>query len=154
MPCWSALEGDQLYDRGRAADLLERHFGTSTLRGFGLHPKEPAVRAAAAALAYARETQHSELPHVRSLALREARDRMVLDPTTLANLEVFRSLREGGARGPCSPSSTAPSPRPAAAPCATGCAGRCASRRPSPGATARWGSWSTRRRAASGCASC
>jgi len=99
VPCWSALEGDRLYDRGRAAELLERHFGTTTLRGFGLDPKEPAVRAAAAALAYARETQHSELPHVRSLALREARDRMVLDPTTLANLEVFRSLREGGRAG-------------------------------------------------------
>jgi len=99
VPCWSALEGDQLYDRGRASDLLERHFGTTTLRGFGLDPKEPAVRAAAAALAYARQTQHSELPHVRSLALRESRDRMVLDPTTLANLEVFRSLREGGKKG-------------------------------------------------------
>ncbi len=99
VPCWSALEGDQLYDRGRAGELLERHFGTTTLRGFGLDPKEPAVRAAAAALAYARQTQHSELPHVRSLALRESRDRMVLDPTTLANLEVFRSLREGGKKG-------------------------------------------------------
>ncbi|HMB54682.1 MAG TPA: DNA mismatch repair protein MutS, partial [Thermoanaerobaculia bacterium] len=99
VPCWSALEGDRLYDRGRAADLLEDHFGTTTIRGFGLDPGEPAVRAAAAALAYARETQHSELAHVRSLSLREARERMVLDPTTLANLEVFRSLREGGRKG-------------------------------------------------------
>ncbi|HEX2252457.1 MAG TPA: DNA mismatch repair protein MutS [Thermoanaerobaculia bacterium] len=99
VPCWSALEDDRLYDRGRAGELLERHFGTATLRGFGLEPGEPAVRAAAAALAYARHTQHSELPHVRALALREARERMVLDPTTLANLEVFRSLREGGRRG-------------------------------------------------------
>ncbi|HEX6203851.1 MAG TPA: DNA mismatch repair protein MutS, partial [Thermoanaerobaculia bacterium] len=99
VPCWSALDGDRLYDRGRAAELLERHFGTATLRGFGLEPGEPAVRAAAAALAYARETQRSELPHVASLSLVEARETMVLDPTTLANLEVFRSLREGGKRG-------------------------------------------------------
>jgi len=97
--CSSALDGDRLFDRGRAAELLERHFGTATLRGFGLAPGEPAVRAAAAALAYARETQHSDLGHVRSLALRESGERMVLDPTTLANLEVFRGLREGGRRG-------------------------------------------------------
>ncbi|HVS16873.1 MAG TPA: DNA mismatch repair protein MutS [Thermoanaerobaculia bacterium] len=99
VPCWSVLDGDRLFDRGRAAELLERHFGTATLRGFGLDPGEPAVRAAAAALAYARETQRSELPHVAGLALREAGDRMVLDPTTLANLEIFRSLREGGRSG-------------------------------------------------------
>ena len=97
--CWSTLDGDCLYDRGRAAELLEEHFGTATLRGFGLDPGEPAVRAAAAALAYAKQTQHSELAHVSSLSLRGARDRMVLDPTTLANLEVFRSLREGGRKG-------------------------------------------------------
>ncbi len=99
VPCSTALEGDRLLDRGRAADLLQRHFGVSTLRGFGLSAGEPAVQAAAAALAYARETQRSELSHVRELALHEAGDRMILDPTTLANLEVFRSLREGGRRG-------------------------------------------------------
>jgi DNA mismatch repair protein MutS len=93
------LEGDRWFDRGRAAELLERHFGTTTLRGFGLDPGEPAVRAAAAALAYARDTQRSELAHVRALTLREPGETAVLDPTTLANLEVFHSLREGGRRG-------------------------------------------------------
>jgi DNA mismatch repair protein MutS len=97
--CRTALGGDRLLDRARAAELLARQFGTATLRGFGLEPGEPAVRAAAAALAYARETQQSELSHVRGLTLRETAERAVLDPTTLANLEVFRSLREGGRRG-------------------------------------------------------
>ncbi|HXO18407.1 MAG TPA: DNA mismatch repair protein MutS [Thermoanaerobaculia bacterium] len=98
-PCRTALEGDRLFDPRRAGEMLARQFGTATLRGFGLEEGEPAVRAAAAALAYARETQRSELSHVRGLALREPGDRLILDATTLANLEVFRGQREGKRRG-------------------------------------------------------
>jgi DNA mismatch repair protein MutS len=106
-PCRTPLDGDRLFDPHHpqaAADLLRRQFGAGTLRGFGLEEGEPAVRAAAAALAYAQETQKSTLSHVRGLAVREARDRLILDASTLANLEVFASQRgtpagaPGGAR--------------------------------------------------------
>jgi DNA mismatch repair protein MutS len=89
-PCITPLGGDRLLDPRRAADLLLRHLGAATLRGFGLQPDEPAVLAAAAALAYAREMQRSELSHVQSLTVREAGDRLILDAATLANLEIFR----------------------------------------------------------------
>ncbi len=78
-----------------AAEKLGRQLGVATLRGFGLEEGEPAVAAAAAALAYAQDNQLSDLAHVRVLELREAADRLVVDATTLANLEVFRPLREG-----------------------------------------------------------
>jgi DNA mismatch repair protein MutS len=100
-PCRSVLAEDRLFDPKRAGNLLLRQFETSTLRGFGLEDGEPVVRAAAAALAYAQETQKSELSHVRGLSVQEARDRMILDASTLANLEVFRGQRAelgGGAR--------------------------------------------------------
>ncbi|HUP41945.1 MAG TPA: DNA mismatch repair protein MutS, partial [Thermoanaerobaculia bacterium] len=97
--CASPLGAERWPEGRRAADLLERQRGVATLRGFGLEEREPAVEAAAAALAYARETQKSELAHVRELAVRGSDDRLVLDPTTLANLEVFRALREGGRKG-------------------------------------------------------
>jgi DNA mismatch repair protein MutS len=99
-PCRTPLAGDRLYDPRRAEDLLLRQFGAGTLRGFGLVEGEPAVRAAAAALAYAQETQKSLLSHVRGLAVREARDRLVLDAATLANLEVFRPQRTDTQAGP------------------------------------------------------
>jgi DNA mismatch repair protein MutS len=99
VPCRTSLAGDRLLDPSRAADLLKRQFGTATLRGFGLADGEPAVAAAAAALAYARETQKSDLGHVRGIALREPGDRLIVDATTLANLEVFRSQREGPREG-------------------------------------------------------
>ncbi len=80
---------------GKAREQLLRQFGTATLRGFGLADDEPGVRAAAAALAYAQSTQRNPLAHVRALELRLADDRLILDATTLANLEVLRPQREG-----------------------------------------------------------
>ncbi len=97
--CRSAAGDDLWVDPKRAAEALERHFGTATLRGFGLETREPAVRAAALTLRYAQETQQSDLSHVRGLTLRHPDESLILDPETLANLEVFRGLREGGRRG-------------------------------------------------------
>jgi DNA mismatch repair protein MutS len=100
-PCRTPLAGDRLFDPQRAGELLKRQFGAGTLRGFGLDEGEPAVRAAAAALAYARETQKNDLPHIRGLTVREARDRLILDAATLANLEIFQPQRtsQAGAAG-------------------------------------------------------
>jgi DNA mismatch repair protein MutS len=83
----------------RAAELVQRQMGATTLRGFGLENDEPTVQAAAAALAYARDTQRSDLSHIRQLRLQQSQDAMILDSTTLANLEVFRNQRDGGRGG-------------------------------------------------------
>ena len=83
----------------RAAETVCRQVGTSTLKGFGLNDEEPAVQAAAAALRYARETQQSDLSHVRELRVSETSDNLVLDATTVTNLEIFRSLRDGRRHG-------------------------------------------------------
>ncbi len=92
-PCRTPLAGDRLFDPQRAGELLLRQFGAGTLRGFGLEEGELAVKAAAAALAYAQETQKNGLAHVRGIAVREAGDRLILDASTLANLEVFAGQR-------------------------------------------------------------
>ncbi|MEM6796166.1 MAG: DNA mismatch repair protein MutS, partial [Acidobacteriota bacterium] len=96
--CRTPLEGDRYLDRRRAAERLLEHFGSQSLRGFGLEAGEPAVEAAAAALEYARATQFSQLDHVQSLAVRAPDATMVIDATTLANLDVFRNQREGGTK--------------------------------------------------------
>lgn len=97
--CVTSLDDDRYLDRRRSAEVLLEHFDTQTLRGFGLEEKESAVDAAAAALAYARDTQHNDLSHVRELTVRDTSENMVVDATTLANLEVFRNQREGGRSG-------------------------------------------------------
>jgi DNA mismatch repair protein MutS len=102
-PCVTPFGGDRLLDPRRAAELLQRHLGAGTLRGFGLQPDEPAVLAAASALAYARETQRSELAHVQALTVREVHDRLILDAATLANLEVFRPASAAAAAAVAAP---------------------------------------------------
>ncbi len=92
--CVTPHEGDRLFDRRRAADLLCQQFEAASLRGFGLEAGTAAVEAAALALAYAQDNQRSELGHIRGLAMRTLGDTAVLDATTLANLEVFRNQRE------------------------------------------------------------
>jgi len=86
--------------RGRsAADLLEGHFRTSTLAGFGLPPSGPLVDAAAAVLAYARSTQKTDCAHVTSLRTESAGEGLVVDAVTQGHLELFRSLRDAGRTG-------------------------------------------------------
>ena len=86
--------------RGRsAADLLEGHFHTSTLGGFGLPAVGLLVDAAAAVLAYARSTQKADCVHVTALRTESAGAGLVVDAVTQAHLELFRSLRDGGRTG-------------------------------------------------------
>ena len=106
LAAWAAREGVCVTELGTraetpaaAADRLRRQLGLLTLRGLGLEDGEPAVQAAAAALAYAAENQLSALDHVRELELRVSADHLVLDGTTLANLEVFRNAHDGGRNG-------------------------------------------------------
>ncbi|MCH7666487.1 MAG: DNA mismatch repair protein MutS [Acidobacteria bacterium] len=96
------------YQPRRARQILEEQFGTKTLRAFGLADgdrgergdgQDPAVNAAALVLSYARETQHNDLEHIRSLVVRTSAEHLQLDATTLANLEVFRNLRTGSRSG-------------------------------------------------------
>ncbi len=96
--CVSELEAAERPDDALAGAVLERQLGTATLRGFGLERGEPGVRAAAAAVEYARRTQQSELRHVRQLAVRQTSSSLWLDATTLANLEVFAAQRGGDRR--------------------------------------------------------
>jgi len=91
--CRTALDGF-LESPAKSAERLVRQFGVGTLRGFGLEEGEPGVRAAAAVLSYAQSTQKNRLDHVTEITLRSANDRLVLDATTLGNLEVLRAQRD------------------------------------------------------------
>ncbi len=98
--CVSEAGGAAWFPRGKEFTFLCRHFGTRSLKGFGLVDRgHPGVAAAALALAYARETQRSELPHVRGLSVRAADGHLQLDPTTVANLELLKNLRTSRSAG-------------------------------------------------------
>jgi DNA mismatch repair protein MutS len=83
-------------ESARAALLSQLR--AQSLRGFGLEDHRLATCAAGALVQYLRETQKADLAHVRDLSFRTGADSMVIDPTTLRNLEVIESA-DGGRSG-------------------------------------------------------
>ncbi|MFZ5824366.1 MAG: DNA mismatch repair protein MutS [Bacillota bacterium] len=78
---------------------LTGHFGVSTLTGFGCEHLPLATGAAGAALAYLAETQKTTLSHITGLTVYYPGQFMMLDPATRRNLELTRSIRDGGRKG-------------------------------------------------------
>jgi DNA mismatch repair protein MutS len=87
---------DEFFRKDDAERILMKQFGVKTLDGFGVTGRPESVRAAAAALKYAQDTQKAAAEHVSDLKYFEPCDSMVLDPVTLRNLELVESRSEGG----------------------------------------------------------
>lgn len=79
--------------------LLKDQFSVVSIEGLGLSEMGLAKSAAGAVLSYARENQMTDLRHVKDIRVYRGSEFMVLDSTTLRNLEVLRSFRDGSTRG-------------------------------------------------------
>ncbi|MCX6283840.1 MAG: DNA mismatch repair protein MutS [Bacteroidetes bacterium] len=80
---------DWVFTSDFANDLLLKHFGTVSLKGFGVENLEFAVIAAGAALHYLAETQHEKVSHISKLARIEEDHYVWLDRFTIRNLELL-----------------------------------------------------------------
>jgi DNA mismatch repair protein MutS len=78
-----------------ARQTLIEQLRVTSLEGFGLERRQAAVCASGALLRYLRDTQKADLAHVRSIRLKESSDCLLVDPTTLAHLEVVESAAGG-----------------------------------------------------------
>lgn len=78
-------------------DLLLKHFGTPSLKGFGVEDLTNGIIAAGAAFHYLTETQHHQLSHIRKIARIEEDKYMWLDKFTIRNLELLNSPNENAA---------------------------------------------------------
>lgn len=76
------------FDLDTALRLLTTQLKTRDLRGFGCAGLTLALRAAGALLYYAKETQRSELPHVRTLHHEQLTDSILIDAASRRNLEI------------------------------------------------------------------
>lgn len=79
------------FDLERAKCLLTAQFGVRDLSGFGLEGKGQAICAAGACLEYARATQKASVEHIADIAYFETNDFLVLDATTVSNLDLVQS---------------------------------------------------------------
>ncbi|MGV8091601.1 MAG: DNA mismatch repair protein MutS [Mangrovibacterium sp.] len=86
---------DWVYTEEAAEDRLLRHFGTKTLKGYGVQDLKYGIVAAGAVLHYLDLTQHQQIQHVTSLSRIQEDKYVWLDRFTVRNLELFSAINEG-----------------------------------------------------------
>jgi len=87
---------DWVYQYDFTYEKLKSHFGTASLKGFGIEDQQSGIVAAGAILYYLEETEHKEIQHISSIS-RIAEEKYVwLDKFTIRNLELVFPQHEGG----------------------------------------------------------
>lgn len=94
-PKISQLDTSFQRDEKGAEEYLKKHFRVVSMEAFGLGEMPQAIEASAMALSYLYETQKTALDHINRIAPYSSGGFMVLDSTTLRNLEVLSNIRDG-----------------------------------------------------------
>jgi DNA mismatch repair protein MutS len=90
---------DWTFDPATARAALLRHFGVTTLSGFGFDDDQPCLTAAGALLLYLQETLKAGLTHLSRLQHYRPNHFLFLDDVTRRSLELTRTLRDGSREG-------------------------------------------------------
>jgi len=90
----SSLE-DWVFTKEFSQEKLLSHFGTISLKGFGVEELNDGTVAAGAALHYLTETQHHHIKHIANLQRIEEAKHVWMDRFTIRNLELFHSHNDG-----------------------------------------------------------
>ncbi len=83
-----------IFDKAFATESLLKHFGTHSLKGFGIESLDSAIIASGAILHYLKDTEHPNLGHISSIQRIERNDHLWMDRFTIRNLELM-----GGGEG-------------------------------------------------------
>ncbi len=82
------------FDPYQSKQRLLKHFGTTTLEGFGIKEADDGlIPAAGAVLEYLNETQRTTLAHIASVKKIDRKNYLQIDQTSLASLEILRTIR-------------------------------------------------------------
>lgn len=87
---------DWVFTRDFASDLLLKHFGTLSLKGFGVEGLDAGIIAAGAVMHYLAETRHDQLGHINKISRIDEQQYVWLDKFTIRNLEINHTLNEQG----------------------------------------------------------
>ena len=83
---------DWTFEADNAEDVLLRHFKVHSLKGFGCENSPLGLRAADAVLYYVSTELRRNLAHVRRIQVKNPEDYLLLDETTVMNLELIAPL--------------------------------------------------------------
>ncbi len=86
---------DWIFEHDVALDTLTRHFHVKSLAGFGCDGYDAGVQAAGGVLYYVSKELRHQTGHIRRLQVRNPAEYLLLDETTIANLDLLPSRRPG-----------------------------------------------------------
>ncbi|PIY60453.1 DNA mismatch repair protein MutS, partial [Candidatus Woesearchaeota archaeon CG_4_10_14_0_8_um_filter_47_5] len=89
----------QKFSFEHAYQALLSHFNTDSLSAFFIDDNKAAVMSSGALLSYLKETQKTQLSYINTIRLVAEQEHMVLDATTLRNLEIFANLHDSSSKG-------------------------------------------------------
>lgn len=93
------FQDDWIFNHSTGFNTLCELFGTSSLDGFGCENLYLGIGASGAIIHYLKETQRCALTYVNRLTPYFTSDFMILDTTTLRNLELTKTIRSGEKTG-------------------------------------------------------
>jgi DNA mismatch repair protein MutS len=96
--CYLNSLEDYYFKAEKAREVLLAHFNLSSLDSFGLEDKKLNLAVSGALLKYLIDTQKNSLSHLKKISV-SSRDKMVLDSSTLRNLELIKNIKDGSNRG-------------------------------------------------------
>ena len=85
---------DWVFTPDFAEEILNKHFGTKSLKGFGVDALNEAIIAAGAVFHYLGESEHKKLDHITAISRIEEEKYVWLDRFTIKNLELVSSPHE------------------------------------------------------------
>jgi len=88
-----------VFEPYHAEQALHKHFGVSTMGGFGYEQMDASLCAAGAILDYLHETQKTSLAHVVRIRPRAQDQYVQIDQNTWRSLEIEQTLRQGRREG-------------------------------------------------------
>ena len=90
---------DWIFNYEYSTDILNAHFNTKGLKGFGIDKYSVGIISAGVILNYLQETQKANLSHLNKVTVYNPSDYMILDFATKRNLEIIYSMQDGGRDG-------------------------------------------------------
>lgn len=88
-----------VYDEDTSKEILFKHFEINSLEAIGLKDRNLVVQGAACLLDYLQNTQKMMLAHIKRIKFYENFEYMYIDSSTLRNLEIFKTVKDGSFTG-------------------------------------------------------
>lgn len=97
--CFINTLEDYYFRSEKAKEILLEHFNLNSLESLGLEEKKENVSVSGALLKYLLQTQKNSLTHLKKISMRSSSNKMILDSSTLRNLELTTNIKDGSSRG-------------------------------------------------------